>query len=40
MNKLQWKFNKDTQVLIHEKAYENIACEMAAILSRGRWVKE
>ena len=25
-------------ILIHKKASENIVCEMAAILSRGRWV--
>ena len=35
MNKLQWEFNKNTQLFIHEYAYENIVCEMAAILSRG-----
>ena len=38
MNKLQWKFSKNTQLFIHENAYENIVCEMAAILSQGRWV--
>ena len=26
-------------MFIHENASENIACEMAAILSRGSWVK-
>ena len=35
MNKLQWKFNQNTNLFIHENASENIACEMAAILSRG-----
>ena len=37
-NKLQWNFNQNTKLFIHENASENIACEMAAILSRGRWV--
>ena len=35
MNKLQWNFNQNTKIFIHKKAYENIACEMAAILSGG-----
>ena len=26
-------------MLIHENAFQNIVCQMAAILSRGRWVK-
>ena len=29
---------KKTKVFIHENASENIVCETAAILSRGRWV--
>ena len=37
-NKLQWNFNQNTKLFIHENACENIVCEMAAILSRGRWV--
>ena len=37
-NKLQWNFNQYTKLFIHEKASENIVCEMAAILSRGTWV--
>ena len=37
-NKLQWNFNKNSKLFIHEKASENIVCEMAAILSRGRRV--
>ena len=28
----------NTNIFIHENAFENIVCEMAAILSRGRWV--
>ena len=39
MNKLQWNFIQNTEIFIHENASENIICEMAAILSRGRWVK-
>ena len=37
-NKYQWKFNQNTNLFIHENASEKIVCEMAAILSRGRWV--
>ena len=37
-NKLQWNFNQNTKVFIHENASENIVCEMAAVLSWGRWV--
>ena len=36
-NKLQWHFNQNTKLVIHENASENIVCEMAATLSRGRW---
>ena len=38
-NKLKWNFNQNTNLFIHESAFENIACEMVAILSRGRLVK-
>ena len=37
-NKLQWNFNQNTKLFIHENASENILCKKAAILSRGRWV--
>ena len=37
-NKLQWNFNQNTKLFIRENAFENIICEKAAILSRGRWV--
>ena len=39
-NKLQWNFNQNKGFFIHEveNASENIVCEMAAILSKGRWV--
>ena len=35
MNKLQWNFNQNIKLFIHENASENIICEMAAILSTG-----
>ena len=34
-NTLQWNSNQDTKFFIHENAFENAVCEMAAILSRG-----
>ena len=37
-NKLQWNFNRNTKLFIHENASENIVCKIAVILSRGRWV--
>ena len=37
-NKLKWNFNENTKFFIHENAPEIIVYEMAAILSRGRWV--
>ena len=33
-------FTQNTKLFIHEYAFENIVCEMAAILSRGRWVND
>ena len=39
-NKLQWNFNQNTKLFIHENTSENIVCEMAAILSSGGWVKK
>ena len=27
-----------TKLFFHENTYENVICEMMAILSRGRWV--
>ena len=38
-NKLQWDSNHDTKLLSHENAFENFVCKMAAIWSRGSWVK-
>ena len=44
-NKRQWSLNHNTKRFIHENAHENIVCEMAAILSRGRrvnlqWIRQ
>ena len=36
-NKLQWNFNRNTKLLVHKNAAENIVWEMGAILSRWRW---
>ena len=38
-NKPQWNSNWNTKCFIHDNSFENVFCEMAAILSRGRWVK-
>ena len=38
-NKLQWKFNRNSKIFIHENAIENVVCEMAAILSQPQCVK-
>ena len=32
-------FNPNTKLFIHENGFENIVCEMAAILPSGRWIK-
>ena len=34
-NKLQWNFDQNTTLFIHENVSENIVCEMAAMFSRG-----
>ena len=34
-NKVQWNFNQNTRLFIHENASQNIVCDTAAILSRG-----
>ena len=36
-NKPQWNFNQNLHFFIHKNVFENVVCEMAAILSRGRW---
>ena len=33
-----WNFNQNIKLFIHENKSENVVCEMAAILSRGRLV--
>ena len=33
-NKLQWNCNRNSNIFIQDNAFENIVCEMAAILSR------
>ena len=38
-SKVKVTFDENVKIFIHEIASENIVCEMAAILSRGRWVK-
>ena len=35
-NKLQWNLNRNSHIFIQENAFENVVCEMAAILSRPR----
>ena len=37
-NKLQWNFDWYSCFFIRRNAFENVVCEMAAILSRERWV--
>ena len=39
MNKLQWNFKRNSYIFIQEKTFENVVCEMAAILSRHHCVK-
>ena len=39
-NELQWNFNQNTKLFIHENASENIVCEMGAILSREDALRE
>ena len=38
-NKRQWNFSKNAKLFIHENAFQNIVCEMTAILSRGDELK-
>ena len=30
-NKLQWNFNRNSNIFIHENALENVVCEMVSI---------
>ena len=34
MNQLQWNFNQNSYIFIKENAFENVVCEMAAILTQ------
>ena len=36
-DKLQWNFNRNSNIFIQENALENIVCEMASMLSRPQW---
>ena len=38
MNKLQWNFNRNSNIFIQENAFESVVCEMAAMLSRPQCV--
>ena len=38
-NKLQWNFNRNSNIFILENGFECVVCEMAAILSRPQCVK-
>ena len=38
-NMFQWNLNRDTAIFIERNAFQNVVCEMAAILPRVRWVK-
>ena len=38
-NKLQWNFNRNSNIFIQENALQNVVCEMASILSRPQCVK-
>ena len=38
-NKLQWNLNQITKLFFYKNTYENVALEITAISSRGRWVK-
>ena len=37
-SKLHWYSNQNAKLFIHVNAFDNVVCEMASILSRGRWV--
>ena len=37
-NQLQWNFNQNSNIFIHENGFESVVCEMAAILSRPQCV--
>ena len=37
-NKIQWNVNQNSYICIQENVFENVVCEMAAILSRPQYV--
>ena len=38
-NKFQWNLQLSSYILIQQNAFENVVCEMVAILFRPQWVK-
>ena len=36
--KLEWNFNRNSNIFIQEIAIENVVCKMASILSQPQWV--
>ena len=38
-NKLQWNFNRNSNIFINKNAFEDVVCEMVSILSRPQCVK-
>ena len=38
LNNLQWKHNLNLYIFIHKNAFENVFCEMLAILSQPQYV--
>ena len=39
-NKFWWNINQNLHIFIHENAFENVVCEMLAILSQAQWINE
>ena len=37
-NKFQWYIHRNSHIFVQENAFENVACEMTAILSQSQWV--
>ena len=40
LDKLQWSFNRNSDIFFQENALESVICEMAAILSQPQCVKK
>ena len=38
-NKIQWNLKQNSSIFIHENAFEDVVCRMAAILSQSQCVK-